>query len=118
VKKGILHIQLVDRPPTRGSNAEDDPNGGRLDDGTERLVVVDAVALGEAADDPVSLVTSQCAIGVELVPEDPLACDHVGAGRPGNESPRVVVDESLVLLSHGRAPLGVGKGPSVVAGNG
>ena len=118
VKKGILHVQLVDGPLTRSGDAEDDPNGGRLDDGAERLIVVDAVALGEAANDPASLVTSQGAIGVELVPEDPLACHHVGTWGPGNESPRVVVDESLVLLSHGRAPLGVGKGPSVVAGNG
>jgi hypothetical protein len=58
VKKGILHVQLVDRPLTRGGDAEDDLNGGRLDDGAECLVVVDAVAWGEASNDPASLVTS------------------------------------------------------------
>ena len=95
VKKGILHVQLVDRPLTRSSDAEDDPNRGRLDDGAERLVVVDAVSLGEAADNPMSPMTSQRDVGVELVLEDPLAGDDVGARRPGDEAPRVV-DESLV----------------------
>ena len=118
VKKGIIHVQLVDRPLTRSSDAEDDPNRGRLDDEAQRLVVVDVVLLGEAADDLASLMTSQRVVGVELVPEDPLASDDVGAERPGDETPRVVVDESLVLLSHSRAPLRVGKGPSVVTGNG
>jgi hypothetical protein len=118
VKKGILHVQLVDRPLTRSSDAEDDPNRCRLDDGAERLVIVDAVSLGEAADDPASLMTSQRAVGVELMPEDLFAGDDIGARRPGDEAPCVVVDESLVLLSHNRAPLRVGKGPSVVTGNG
>jgi hypothetical protein len=118
VKKGILHVQLVDRPLTRSSDAEDDPNRCRLDDGAERLVIVDAVSLGEAADDPASLMTSQRAVGVELMPEDPFASDNIGARRLGDEAPCVVVDESLVLLSHSRAPLRVGKGPSVVTGNG
>lgn len=56
VKEGVLHVQLVDRPLSRDRDAEDDPNGSRLDDGVEGLVVVDAVALGEATDDPTSLV--------------------------------------------------------------
>jgi len=90
VKEGVLHVELVDRQLSRGHNAEDDPNGSRLDDGPEGLVVVDAVALGEAADNPASLVASQGAITVELMPEDPLAGDHVGAGRTGNEAPGVL----------------------------
>jgi hypothetical protein len=111
MKKGILHVQLMDRPLARGCDAEDDPNSGRLDDGAKRLVVVDAVALGEATDDLASLVTSQGAIGVEFVPENPLVGDHVGARRTGNEAPGVVVNKGLVLLSHGRTPLGIGKAP-------
>jgi len=111
VKEGVLHIQLVDRPLSRGRDAEDDLNGSRLEDGAEGLVVVDAMALGEAVDDSASLVASQGAIGVELMPEDPLAGDHVGVGRMGNEAPGVVVDERLVLVSHSRAPLGVCKTP-------
>ena len=83
----------MDRPLSRGHDAEDNLNGSRLDDGPEGLVVVDAVALGEAADDSASLVASQGAIRVELMPEDPLAGDHVGDGRTGNKAPGGVVDE-------------------------
>ena len=49
MKKGILHVELVDRPGAGDSQAEDDPYGGRFDNRTEGLVVVDAVLLGEAA---------------------------------------------------------------------
>jgi hypothetical protein len=35
VKKGVLHIQLVDRPAPGSSNAEDDTDHRRLDDGAE-----------------------------------------------------------------------------------
>ena len=48
VKKGVLHIQLVDRLATRGGDAEDDVNRHRLDDGAEGLIEIDAGALGEA----------------------------------------------------------------------
>jgi hypothetical protein len=56
VKKGILHIELADGPiPGRG-DAEDGADRGRLDDRAERLVVVDAGLLGEAANNPPRLV--------------------------------------------------------------
>jgi hypothetical protein len=83
VKECVLHIQLVDEPLARGRDAEDDPNGGRLDNEAKGLVVIDALALGEAADHPASLVASQGAIGVELMPKDPFAGDHVGTGWTG-----------------------------------
>jgi hypothetical protein len=117
VKECVLHVQLVDGPLARGRDAEDDPNGGRLDDGAEGLVVIDALALGEAADHPTSLVASQGAIGVELMPEDPFAGDHVGTGWTGNEAPGVGFDKRLVLFSHSLTPLGVCKAPPVVTRN-
>jgi len=52
VKEGILHVKLVDRLGTRSSKAEDDAYRGRLDNGAECFVVVDAVALREAANHP------------------------------------------------------------------
>jgi hypothetical protein len=55
VKKGVLHIQLVDRPATGGHDAKDDAYHRRLDDGAEGLIVVDAVTLSEATNDPASL---------------------------------------------------------------
>ena len=84
VKKGVLHVQLMDRPGARSGDAEDDPDGGRFDNRAERLVVVDAVLLGEAADDLACLVASESAIGVVLLLEDPLARYDVGTRRTWN----------------------------------
>jgi hypothetical protein len=42
VEKGVLHVQLMDRPGARSGDAEDDSDGGQLDNRAERLVVVDA----------------------------------------------------------------------------
>jgi len=73
VKKRVLHVQLVNRPRVGSSDAQNSPNCRQFDNSAERLVVVDAVLLGEAADDPACLVASESAIGVVLVLEDPLA---------------------------------------------
>jgi hypothetical protein len=56
VKKGILHVKLVDRLGSRSSNAKDNAYRGRLDDGAERLVIVNAVALRKSANHPTRLV--------------------------------------------------------------
>jgi hypothetical protein len=80
VKKGVLHVQLVNRPGVGRGDAEYRPYGGRFDDRTEGLVVVDALTLGEALDNPTSLVASEGPIDMELVPEDPLPRHDVGAG--------------------------------------
>ena len=56
VKKCILHVKLVDWPRSRSSNAEDNAYRGRLYDGAECLVVVDAVALRKSVNHPTRLV--------------------------------------------------------------
>jgi hypothetical protein len=104
MEEGILDVKLTDGPGARDSNVEDKPNGGGLDDGAESLIVVDAGTLEEAAKNPARLAPSQGAVGVKLVMKDPLAGDHVGAGRARHERPCVVVDEGLVLIGHSSAP--------------
>jgi len=84
VKKRVLHVQLANRPRAGSSNAQNSPNCRRFDNWAERLVVVDAVLLGEAADDLACLVASESAIGVVLVLEDPLARYDVGTRRTWN----------------------------------
>jgi len=82
-KKCILHVKLTNGLATGGGDAEDDMNGGRFDNRTERLVVVDAVALSEAADHPAGLVTGDGAVGVEFMLINPLARHNVGTWRSG-----------------------------------
>jgi hypothetical protein len=56
-------------------------DGGRLDNRAESLIVVYAEPLGGVAENLASLVPFQCTIRVELVFEDPLVGDEVGANR-------------------------------------
>jgi hypothetical protein len=72
--------------------------------GLKVSVVVDAGALGVTTDDPARLAPTKGAVGVELMPKDPLSHDHVSARRPGHERLGVVVDEGLVLSRHSSTP--------------
>jgi hypothetical protein len=105
VEEGVLHVQLMDRPGTGDGDAENNPDGGRFDDRTERLVVVDAVSLRKPSNDPPGLMACQGAVSMALVLEDPLAGDDVGARRARNETPGAIVDECLVLISHRGTPI-------------
>jgi hypothetical protein len=72
MEEGILDVELMDLPvPGEG---EDRANGGELDDG----------ALGEAPKDPTGLVAVEGANRCQFVAEEPLAGDHVAAGRTRN----------------------------------
>jgi hypothetical protein len=77
VKEGILDVQMEDCPVL--GKGEDDPNGGELDDEAECFVVVHSEAPSETSNDPMGLVPIQGVVGLELVAEDPLAGDHIGA---------------------------------------
>ena len=109
VKKGVLHVQLMDRPGARSGDAEDDPDGGRFDNRAERLVVVDAVPLRKTTNDPPGLMASQGAVSTILVLEDPLAGDHISAQGARHEIPSVVLQKGSMFLFHSSAPVWVGK---------
>jgi hypothetical protein len=81
------------------------PDGGRLDDGAEGLIVVHPGALGEPLEDLTSLVLVQRAICLELVIEDPLAGDDISPRSMRNQVPCAVRQQGLVL--HSATPMGV-----------
>ena len=56
MEERIVDIQLMNRPVLVKSQAEDSADGGRLHNGTESLVEVDARALSESAKDPTRFV--------------------------------------------------------------
>jgi hypothetical protein len=58
MKKGVLHVQLMDRPGVRSSDAEDDSDGRWLDNWAKCLVIVDVVPLGEPMNDPPGFMAS------------------------------------------------------------
>jgi hypothetical protein len=56
MEEGILDVKLMHMPCAGRGDAENDADGGRLDDGTERLIKVNAGLLREATDNPSRLV--------------------------------------------------------------
>jgi hypothetical protein len=114
VKKGVLHVQLMNGPGARCGDAKYRPYGSRFDNRAKGLVVVNALTLGEATDNPASLVASKGPIDMELVLEDPLPRYDVGSGGPRNKLPCVVVDEGLIFIHHRGTPVGIGQRATVV----
>jgi len=57
MQKGILHIELTNRPMTRYSKAKNSTNGGRLDHRTESLIIIYAMLLRKSTDNPSSFMT-------------------------------------------------------------
>jgi hypothetical protein len=86
VEEGVLDVELMHGPTPGGSQSQHSPNGGRLDDGAEGLIVVHPEALSEPPEDPTSLVPIKGAIRLELVLENPLAGDNIGTGVRGTKS--------------------------------
>jgi hypothetical protein len=46
-------------------------------------------------------------ISLELMLKDSLVGDDIGPRRPRNQVPRVVIQQSLILLLHSATPMGV-----------
>ena len=80
MKKGVLHIKLMDRLVLRMSQSEDGANSGWLDNRAEGFVVINIGALCKPAKYPSSLVSVQGAISMELMFENPFAGDHIRLG--------------------------------------
>jgi hypothetical protein len=90
VEEGILDVELVYGPTPGDTQSQHSPDGGRLDDEAEGLVIVHPGTLSEPPKDPTSLVSVKRAIRLELVLDDPLVGDDIGPRMSGNQVPRAV----------------------------
>jgi hypothetical protein len=100
MQERVVDVHLVDRPIAHSGDGEHSPDGGGLDHRTECFVEVDAGALGEPAHDPARLVALHGAVALQFMPEQPLATDNIGAGRPRHERSGPVRHQSPVLILH------------------
>jgi hypothetical protein len=107
MEESVFNVELVHGPTPGGNQSLHSPDGGRLDDRAEGLIVVYPGALSEPPDDSMSLVPFKRAIHLELVLEDPLTGNDIGPKRPKNQVPRPVRQQGLVLLLHSVMPVGV-----------
>jgi hypothetical protein len=84
VEEDIFHVELLNGPGTGDSSSKHRVNSGRFYNQAEGLVVVDSGSLSETLKDPTGLLAIKGPISTELVCEDPLVGDNVGALRSGN----------------------------------
>jgi hypothetical protein len=107
--EGIFHVELLNVPVTGDSSGEHYANSGRFYNWAESLVVVNSGALSETPKDPTGLVAIKDPVSTELVREDPLAGDNVGALMSENQLPGSIANQGAVLFLHSRTPMGIGK---------
>jgi hypothetical protein len=84
VEEVIFHVKLLNGSVMGHSSGEHRANSGQFYNRAESLIVVDSGALSETPKDPTGLVTIKGPDTTELVREDPLASDNVGALKSGN----------------------------------
>jgi hypothetical protein len=118
MEKGVLHIELLNPPSARCGESKHRANGGRFHNRAESLVVVNPGALSEAPENPASLIAVEIPIGKELVCEDPLASDDVGATGSGNKFSCPIAHQGPIPLLQSRAPVRIGKGSADKGQNG
>jgi hypothetical protein len=85
MEEGSFHVELLNGPVTGASSGEHHMNSGRFYNQAESLIIVDSVALSETPNDPTGLIVIKDPVSTELVREDPLTDDNVGALRSGNQ---------------------------------
>jgi hypothetical protein len=104
VQERVADVQLVNGPLVRRGECEDRTDGGRLDDGRERLVEVDTGALNVTTQHPPSFAPFEGAVGVEFVLEHPFTGDNANAGWARHQTPRLVAQKSIMFGLHCLAP--------------
>jgi hypothetical protein len=109
VKEGIFHIELRNGPVTGDRSGEHHVNSGQFYNRVESLIIVDSGVLSESPKDPTGLVMIKGPVSTELVCEDPLVSDNVGALRSRNQLPGPIANQGFVLFLHSHTPIGIGK---------
>jgi hypothetical protein len=109
LEKGVLDVELVNRPTSRDCKGQHSTNNSRLDDRAEGLTKVNTRAMRVSTNNPVSLVALEGAIRVVLDLEHPLVRDNISSGRARYEISSLVLGESSNLLFHSSAPVRIGE---------
>jgi hypothetical protein len=91
------------------SNGKHRANSGRFYNRAKSLIVVDSEVLSETLNDPMGPVAIKGPISTELVREDPLVGDKVGALRSRNHLPGPIADQGPVLFLQSHTPMGIDK---------
>jgi hypothetical protein len=100
MEEGIFHVELLNGLGIGDNSGEHRAKSGWFHNQVEGLNIVDPGALTETPKDPTGLVVIKGPISTQLVRENPLAGDNVGALRSGNQLPGPIADQCTVLFLH------------------
>jgi hypothetical protein len=109
MEEGIFHVELLNGLGMGDSSSEHRANSVQFYKQAEGLIVVDSVAPSETPKDLTGLVAIKGPVNTELVCEDPLIGDNIGALMSGNQLPNPIADQGSVFFLHSRTPMGIGK---------
>jgi hypothetical protein len=109
LEEGIFYVKLLNGSVTGDSSGEHHANSDQFYNRAEGLIIIDSGALSETPKDPTGLVAIKGPISTELVHEDALAGDNVGALRSGNQLSGPIADQGSIPFLHSRTPMGIGK---------
>jgi hypothetical protein len=98
MEEGIFYVELLNGPGTGDSSSEHRANSDRFYNRAEGLIVVNSGALSETPKDPTGLVAIKSPVSTELMREDPLTGDNVGALRLGSQLPGPIADQGPVFI--------------------
>ena len=107
MKESVADINLPKTPTARHSQCKNQSNGGRLDNRTKRITIVNAKLLGETTSDQSSFVLINRVIWTVLGFEDPLAPNNIDAERSRHKNPSLVVVKGNELINHRCTPGGL-----------
>jgi hypothetical protein len=106
LEKGVLDVELVNRPTSRDCKGQHSTNNSRLDDRAEDLTKVNTRALRVSTNNPVSLVALEEAIGVVLDLEHPLVGDNISLDGRGTRSQVLFWERATISSSIAARQLG------------
>jgi hypothetical protein len=109
MEEGIFHIELLNGLGTGDSSSEHRASSDQFYNRVEGHIVVNSGALSETLKDPTGLVSIKGPVSTELVHENPLVDDNVGALRSGNQLPGPIADQGSVFFLHSRTSMGIDK---------
>lgn len=104
MKKGIVDVQLMNRPAIRHGKMQHNMDSGGLDHWTKSILKIDARALMKALGDQTGLVLVNSAIGVPFDTKHLFTTNKIVNRLRWNKLPSSIANESITLSRHGSSP--------------
>jgi hypothetical protein len=117
MKKSILHIQLMNRPPSRSCNTQHNLNCTLFNHRIESLIIINTRLLIKSSSNPTSLILGKSTISIVLQLSKPSPSNDINSWRTRNKTSDTVIHRCFELISHSSSPVGISKRTTIVTRN-